>query len=115
MKSFVPILWGLSISLGAIYLRVFQPQNHWPFLQTLIDCEPFHWLAHSFLYGTLALLARRFITGDPRLVVATVFSLGLIQELAQVTGARSFGSPEIFDLTMDVLAALLVLWKVPTA
>lgn len=110
MKRLLPIVWGLSISVGALWIRLVPTRPAW--VTALVDCEPFHWIAHSFLYGTLALLAQRFIGGSRWRLLGVVLVLGIIQEFAQVSGVRSFGGPELFDLTVDLGAAtVVILWS----
>jgi hypothetical protein len=109
MKRLLPIVWGLSISVGALWIRLVPTRPAW--VTTLVNCEPFHWIAHSFLYGTLALLSQRFIGGSRWLPLGVVLLLGIIQEFAQVSGVRSFGGPELFDLGVDLGAATLVVIK----
>jgi hypothetical protein len=75
----------------------------------------FHVVAHAVLYGLLAVLACRFSSSQPKHVFAIVLGMGLLQELTQVVGARSFGGPELFDLSVDAAACGAALWRVQRA
>ena len=109
MKRLLPLLWGLSISAGALWIRVQRPQDGSPLLTALIGSEVVHVIAHTLLYGTLTLLALRAHGGRRARALVTVLGLGLIQELVQVTGVREFGRPELFDLGVDASAAGLAM------
>ncbi len=98
--------WGLSITLGALWIRFGVPQAHSDWLKTCADSEVFHILAHTAGYGACAALA--MLRFRPLAAVAVTLSLALLQELAQVVGVRAFSSPELFDLGVDGLAASLV-------
>ncbi len=108
MSRSIPLLWGLSISLFALWLRFARLETYSVSLARLMGDERVHVVAHLLLYGTLALLARRFIGRRVPVVVGTVLAMGAIQELAQVVGARTPGWPELFDLAVDTAAALTV-------
>ncbi|SRR5260221_5608863 len=103
------LVWGPLITVFVLWFRVARPQDHSAFVAAIVASEPFHVLAHSVLYGTLAwLVIRRF--GDRiAWVLGIVLAMGLVQELAQVVGVRAFGGPELFDLAVDATAALGVL------
>jgi peptidoglycan/LPS O-acetylase OafA/YrhL len=109
MLRVVPLAWGLTISVFALLVRSGWAQHIFPWTTTWVASEPTHIVAHCILYGVLALLVRRFISKRVLVVLCVVLALGLVQELAQVLGARSFGTPELFDLMVDALAALAVL------
>ncbi|GDX80261.1 hypothetical protein LBMAG42_20720 [Deltaproteobacteria bacterium] len=98
--------WGLSITLGALWIRFGVPQAHSPWLKTCADSEVFHVLAHTAGYGACAALA--MLRFRPLPAVLATLALALLQELAQVVGVRAFGGPEVFDLGVDGLAASLV-------
>jgi len=106
MRSLTFVAWGLSITAGALWIRFARPQQHLPFLSTLIASEPVHVFAHATLYGALAWLCSRRLR--LRWVLPTVLGLGLVQELAQVLGVRPLGGPEVFDLAVDGAAAVVV-------
>jgi hypothetical protein len=105
MKSLLPVVWGLGVSLGALWIRFGRPQDDSPLFQRMIDSEPVHVLAHSLIYGSLALLSLRFFSPKPGIALLLVLCLGLIQELSQVVGIRAFAGPELFDLAVDLTAA----------
>jgi hypothetical protein len=85
------------------------PQQLPAWTTALLESEPFHVFAHCVLYGALALLVRRFISRRAVAVLNMVLALGALQELAQVICVRSFGTPELFDLTVDALATVAAL------
>jgi hypothetical protein len=80
-----------------------------PWTEVLFASEPLHVVAHCILYGVLAWLVHRFISERTWVVLCAVLGLGLLQELTQVVGARSFGGPELFDLLVDTLTTLATL------
>lgn len=98
--------WGLSITLGALWIRFGVPQAHSDWLKSCADSEVFHILAHTAGYGACTALA--MLRFRPLGAVAATLALALVQELAQVVGVRAFSSPELFDLGVDALAAGLV-------
>ncbi len=100
------LAWGLSITAGALWIRVCRPQDSSPVLAALVASEPFHIAAHAFLYGTLAWLCARRVPLP--WVVPIVLALGGLQELAQVLGSRPMGSRELYDLGVDAVAAACV-------
>lgn len=108
MKKLIPFGWGLSVSVGALWIRFYEPQKAHPWLKMLVASEPFHVFAHTMLYGMLGFLGKRFF-GEKR-ALGLVLLLGGIQEGAQVLGERGFGSGEVFDLCVDLSAALVVVF-----
>lgn len=110
MTRLLPLVWGLAITAGAIWVRRAHPQDTSALLTRAMDSELVHVLAHTALYATLALLARRFLWNDWARVLGVVLSLGLVQELAQVVGGRGLGMPEVVDLGVDGVSAMVACW-----
>jgi RsiW-degrading membrane proteinase PrsW (M82 family) len=108
MKSLLPVVWGLAVSLGALWIRYCRPQENSALFQRMIDSEPVHVVAHSLIYGSLAWLSLRFFSAHRGVALVLVLGLGLLQELSQVLGLRAFGGPELFDLGVDLVAAGVV-------
>jgi hypothetical protein len=113
MKSLLPLLWGLGVSAGALWIRFCRPQEDFALFRRMIDSEPVHVVAHSLIYGSLASLSLRFFSPHGSTALLLVLVLGLIQELSQVLGVRAFGGPELFDLAVDLSAAGLVVLSRP--
>ncbi len=113
MKSLLPLLWGLGVSAGALWIRFWRPQEDFALFRRMIDSEPVHVVAHSLIYGSLASLSLRYFSPHPSTALLLVLVLGLIQELSQVLGVRPFGGPELFDLGVDLFAAGVVVVLTP--
>ncbi len=106
MRPSLYVLWGLGITVGALWIRAGHPLVHHPLLTRAANSEPVHILAHIAVYGGCTALALMRLS--PVRAVGATLALGLIQELAQVVGARGFGAGELYDLAVDGLAAGLV-------
>src|SRR5258706_1832885 len=111
------LLGGPMIALLAMYVRFGEPQRRSALIAACVASEPFHVVMHLLLYGTLTwLVTWRFADrAHPMswrvrgVVLGVVLAMGVLQELAQVIGARRFGGPELFDLAVDAVAAAFVL------
>ncbi|MBI5531676.1 MAG: hypothetical protein HY898_03100 [Deltaproteobacteria bacterium] len=99
--------WSLCILAGVAWLKGTVPERTSPLLATLSASEPFHVLAHSVLYGTLAASFLRLLRRPTIAVLSTVL-VGAVQEKLQVIFAgRGMGEPELFDLAVDCAAAMI--------
>lgn len=98
--------WGSTIVAAALWLKHAPPAaGSW--LARATASEGAHIVAHVFLYGVLAALARvatRRVWASALIVAA----FAIAQEAAQSWG-RAFGGAEWFDLGVDTLAAAVVL------
>src|SRR5262249_28854728 len=107
------LIWGPAIAVLASYIRFAEPQRRSALVAACVASEPFPLAMHLLPYRTLTwLVTLRFGDRTRREVaraLAIVLGMGLVQELAQVIGARRFGGPELFDLAVDATAAVLVL------
>jgi len=99
--------WAAAITLGAVLLHYFPPGRGW--VARAANSEAVHVVAHLLLYGTLTLLGLRASGVRAALAVAATVATGALQEGAQTVlfGIRP-GRPELFDLTVDLAAALTV-------
>ncbi len=96
--------WTTAITCGAVLLHYFPPHHGW--LSRLANSEAVHVVAHLLLYGLFSLLALKAV-GRARWAVLLTVAAGALQEAAQTVpfGVRPAG-PELFDLTVDLIAAL---------
>lgn len=98
--------WSLALCAGAALIRSGLVQKAWPGADRLLAWEPAHVLGHLVLYGSFAaFLSTRM---GPARVLTLTLAVGVAQEWVQVTGRRSFGPAEFFDLAVDLTAACLV-------
>jgi hypothetical protein len=102
--ALLALAWTAAITAGAVFLHYFPPQHGW--LRSLANSEAVHVVVHLLLYGLFALLALRAF-GRVRWAVLLTVAAGALQEAAQTVpfGVRPAG-PELFDLAVDLVAAL---------
>ncbi len=105
-----PLLaWSGCLLVGAWAIRPLTQRVD--LIGVLASYEAVHIVAHTFLYGTLTLLARRVGLRAVQ-AAAIAISIGAIQEAVQVIQiGRSPGAGELFDLFVDgaAIAAALAL------
>ncbi len=99
-------MWAATVIAGALLIRFWLAEVPLALIQVPLHSEPFHVLAHCTIYGGLAWMLRG--AGWARAIGATMLA-ALCQEGAQVFGKRTFGPEELFDLGVDLAAAVAVL------
>lgn len=103
------LAWSACLLVGAWAIRPLTQRVD--LFAVLASYEVVHIVAHSFLYGTLTLLAR-WVGLRAVHAAAVAITVGALQEAVQVVQAgRSPGAGELFDLFVDgaAIAAALAL------
>jgi hypothetical protein len=101
--------WGGALLVGAALIRPISDHVFW--IARAARYETTHILAHLFLYGTLAALARAAGL-TPIRTAAVTLAVAIGQESVQLLSAsrvRAPGWPEMFDLLVDGAAVAAVL------
>jgi hypothetical protein len=107
------VLWSLCLVAFAAILKLADPVLRTTPFAAILDWEPLHIIAHTFLYGTLCRLVMRHLKRMSRAVTVTL-TIGALQEATQlVFGHRGPGLPELFDLVVDGTAATLAVVLYP--
>lgn len=102
------LAWGAALLVGAALIRPISDNVAW--IATAASYETTHIVAHLFLYGTLAALARAAGLA-PMPAAALTLAVAAGQEAVQLLSAprpRAPGWPEGFDLLVDAAAVALV-------
>ncbi len=104
------VAWSAGLVLFAALLERWSP----PFnvVRAAMGSEPVHVVAHSALYGVLALALRPGSWSRPRwaLAAAVFFAVAMTQEGAQLQARHRLpNQEEYFDLTVDMTGATLAL------
>ena len=111
MRAWSLLLWSTCMLVGAWLIRPLTWRVE--LIARLASYEVVHIVAHLFLYGTLAFLARRAGL-RARYAAGLAMSVGVLQETVQVVQMdRWHGRGELFDLCVDgvAVAAALTLMR----
>lgn len=101
------LAWSCCLLVGAWAIRPITQRVD--VVAALASYEAVHIVAHTFLYGTLTLLARRVGLRAVH-AAAVALSVGALQEAVQVIQVgRAPGTGELFDLFVDGAAVAVAL------
>ena len=121
MKSYqnknVKLLAVVAVLLGMVLFPYGWLANNWSVMRwiehTFFEAEWSHWVGHMVMYGVLGTAVLSVfpqLLHKPRTYFGLIFGVGLVQETLQLLTFKGhfFTTNELFDLAVDMLAAIIV-------